>query len=418
MPVAEIAGRRREVTHRRLARWLWSSAAFLDRRRDRTLILALAVTGIMLAAPGMIKEAQPHSDGLFYEAQVAELTGLPHEVALHNAFSGDRADAVARIEDSAPGVVRVLDPAWVEYSAQFYQRRWLVPALAVGVQAVSSATTATALQIVSMAGYAMIGAAVFALLRRRFPASTSTVVAVICLLCPLLYRWSFGQYVDSWGVLLETLGLLALVLVADRGYRWLPAWVATMAILSVTRDATAVLGVAALALLLTRWRIRSERPLLLWTVVLGGLAAAPALLLGGTPVRQTLAYEYSGSRVPARDDWAYVLGGYPSQLWSTTEANLTFPAKFGVATAAVLYATLLVGAVGLIVAAIRLPRGDVLFTVARGALIGCVGLLLITNFPQGYRLELVLIPVIAIGLAHAINQLCYEKGQHSNVRKR
>jgi hypothetical protein len=60
--------------------------------------------------------------------------------------------------------------------------------------------------------------------------------------------------VDSWGLMLEALALLAAVLVKDLGRSWLVLWVAALAALSITRDATAILLPAVLWLLLIERR--------------------------------------------------------------------------------------------------------------------------------------------------------------------
>jgi hypothetical protein len=92
------------------------------------------------------------------------------------------------------------------------ERRWLVPVLSFVTAEVSGWSISDAMQRVSMFGYVILGPLLFLLLRRRFPIWPSIAGAMGCLLLPPLYRWSFGQFVDSWGLALMTLGLLALVL--------------------------------------------------------------------------------------------------------------------------------------------------------------------------------------------------------------
>jgi len=124
-------------------------------------------------------------------------------------------------------------------------------------------------------------------------------------------------------VLLESLGLLALVLIADRGLRWLPLWIMTMLVLSITRDATAILGISAVALLISQRHDRSALRRNSWVVATGGLAALPALLLGGAPVRENLAYVLSGFEIPPDSSWSFVVHRYPGQLWDTFSDDLT-----------------------------------------------------------------------------------------------
>ncbi len=377
--------------------------AALDRLSDRWAVVLLLAAGLLLALPGLVLHGDPNSDGLFYEVQAKELQGESHDQAMHEVFDSERARETAAIEDEPSGAYRVLNPAWQRFSAQFYERRWLVPGLAIAVAEVTGESIGTAVKTVSMLGYALIGAILFLLLRRRFGVSTSILGALACLLLPPLYRWSFGQFVDSWGVLLETLGLLALVLVADRGLRWLPLWIGAMLLLSITRDATMILGIAALWLAVGQWRRRERLRRNVWILVAGAAAAVPALLLGGAPVRENLAYIYAGYEIPTDISWGHVIAGYPAQLWVTIEGNLTYPLDHG-AAGLVLYAVVAVALAAIALVALRRPRGDAYWLMAHGAIVGCVVLLLVANNPQGYRLELVFVPAIATGFAIALSR--------------
>lgn len=376
----------------------------MDRLTDTRAVLGLIIVGLILALPGLVKDGEPNSDGLFYEVQAKQLEGQSHEQAMHEVFDGPRARETAAIEDEPSGAYRVLNPAWQEYSAQFYERRWLVPGLAIAVGAVTGESIATAVKTVSMLGYALVGAVLFLFLRRRFSLGTSVVAALGCMLLPPLYRWSYGQFVDSWGLLLETLGLLALVLVSDRGLRWLPLWIGAMLALSVTRDATMVLGVAAIWVAVGQWRAPGALRRNAWLLGAGAAAALPALALGGAPARENLAYIYAGYNVPADDSWGHVISGYPAQLWRTIEGNLTYPTEHGTLGLA-LYAVVAVALAAIVLAALRRPGGDPFWYAVRGAILGCAVLLLVANNPQGYRLELVLVPAVATGFALAATWL-------------
>lgn len=376
----------------------------LGRRADLWVVAGLVLIGLLLALPGLVKAGDPNSDGLFYEVQAKQLEGESHEQAMHEVFDGPRAQEAAAIEDEPSGAYRILNPEWQEYSAQFYERRWLVPGMAIAVGEVTGENVQTALKTVSMLGYAFIAAMLFLLLRRRFPIGIAAVAALACMLLPPVYRWSFGQFVDSWGLLLETLGLLALVLVCDRGLRWLPLWIGAMLALSITRDATMVLGIAALWLALGQWRSRDLLKRNLWILVSGAAAALPALAIGGAPARENLAYIYAGYNVPSADGWGDVISGYPDQLWLTIEGNLTYPLDHGTFGLA-LYAVVAVAIVAIVLAALQRPNGDAFWLAMRGATLGCAVLLLVANNPQGYRLEMVFVPVIAAGFAVAITYL-------------
>ncbi len=374
----------------------------LERLSDRAAVVLLVVLGLLLALPGLVLSGDPNSDGLFYEVQAKELQGESHHEAMHDIFASEEARETAAIEDEPSGSYRVLNPAWQQFSAQFYERRWLVPGLAIGVGAVTDEDVPTALKTVSMLGYALIGAVLFLFLRRRFPVSISILGALGCMLLPPMYRWSFGQFVDSWGVLLESLGLLALVVVSDKGLRWLPLWIGAMLALSITRDATTILGLAAVWVTVMQLRDRTTIRRNVWILASGALAALPALFLGGAPVRENLAYILAGYNVPQDTSWGHIASGYPAQLWSTVHGNLTYPLEHGTA-GLLLYGVVAVSLVAIALVAWRRARGDAFWLMAHGAILGCIVLLLVANNPQGYRLELVFIPVIAAGFALALS---------------
>lgn len=384
-----------------MADWLGRGLGALERLSDRAAVVLLIVFGLLLALPGLALSGDPNSDGLFYEVQAKELQGESHDEAMHHVFASDEARETAAIEDEPSGSYRVLNPAWQEFSAQFYERRWLVPGLAIGVGAVTGEGVPTALKTVSMLGYALLGAVLFLFLRRRFSVSISILGALGCMLLPPMYRWSFGQFVDSWGVLLESFGLLGLVLVTDRGLRWLPLWIGAMLALSITRDATMILGLAAVWVAVMQLRDRTSIRRNAWILASGALAALPALFLGGAPVRENLAYILAGYNVPTDTSWSHILSGYPAQLWSTIHGNLTYPLEHGTA-GLLLYGVVAVSVVAIVLVALRRARGDAFWLMGHGAILGCIVLLLVANNPQGYRLELVFVPVVAAGFALAL----------------
>ena len=279
------------------------------------------------------------------------------------------------------------------------RRRWLVPAVAAAVAPVVGEHPGRALRWASLIGYLLIAPVLFLLLRLRFPPLLSAGLAVACTLAPPVYKWSLGMRVDSWGLLLETLGLLAAVLVKDRGRRWLVLWVAAIAALSLTRDATAILVPAVLWLLIVQWADRAARRVNVELLVTGVAAALPAFLLGGTPVRDQLAYVITGYEIPGDTSWGFITRNYMDQLWITVKTDLTYPTDFPLPVTGVLYAGLAVAAAAIVVVALHRTHRDPYFTLAKAAIPGCILLLLLANNPQAYRLELLFVPVAAIGLA-------------------
>ena len=352
----------------------------------------------LVAAPGFVKLDEPNSDGLFYEVEKLRLQGHGDAEATRMVFEAPVARQTAELEDE-PDEPRVLDPAWVEYSKRFYRRRWLVPALAAAVEPLVGDQPGRALRVASLIGYVLIAPVLFLLLRRRFSIRLSAVLALACTLAPPVYKWSLGMRVDSWGLLLETLVLLAAVLVKDLGRRWLVLWVAAIAALSITRDATAILLPAVLWLLVVEWRNPTARRTNAALLVTGVVAALPAFVLGGTPVRDNLAYVIAGYNIPDESTWSYVASGYLDQLWRTISTDLTYPVDFALPVAIALYAGLALAAAALIALLARPSSGDPYYSLMKASLPGCVLLLLLANNPQAYRLELVFVPMAAVGLA-------------------
>ncbi len=366
----------------------------------RTAIVAVLVGAVvaLVAAPGFVKLDEPNSDGLFYEVEKLRLQGHGDAEATRMVFDAPIARQTAQIEDE-PDEPRVLDPAWVEYSKRFYRRRWLVPALAAAVEPLVGDQPGRALRVASLIGYVLIAPVLFLLLRRRFSTWLSAALAVACTLAPPVYKWSLGMRVDSWGLLLETLGLLAAVLVKDQGRRWLVLWVAAIAALSITRDATAILLPAVLWLLVVERRDPVARRTNLALLGTGLVAALPAFILGGTPVRDNLAYVIAGYKIPEDSSWSYVASGYLDQLWRTISTDLSDPTKFSLPVAILFYAGIALAVAALVAVVARPSRGDPYFSLMKASLPGCVLLLLLANNPQAFRLELVFVPMAAVGLA-------------------
>ena len=156
-----------------------------------------------------------HPDSLFYEAQLLEVQGVEARLRSTVSFGAARRRRLRVVHD----------PEWVEYNRDFYRRRWVVPALGAAVEPVFGTDS---LQLVSLIGYVLIGPVLFLLLRRRFGALVSAAAALICIGLPSLRFWAAQPLTDSFAVALEALGLLAAVLVLDRGRRWLPLWLAAV----------------------------------------------------------------------------------------------------------------------------------------------------------------------------------------------
>jgi hypothetical protein len=367
---------------------------------ERTPILALLVWAVvaLIAVPGFVKLDKPNSDGLFYEVEKLRIEGHGEAEATRLVFDGAIARQTAAIEDE-PSHPRVLDPAWVEYSKRFYERRLLVPAVAAAVDPIVGNVPGRGLRVASLLGYLFVAPVLFLLLRRRFSPWLSAGLAVACALAPPVYKWSLGMRVDSWGLQLEALALLSAVLVKDLGRRWLALWVLAVAALSITRDAETVLLPAVAWLLFVERGDREATHTNLALLGSGVAASVPAFLIGGAAVRDNLAYVIGGYNIPADSSWSYVASGYLDQLWRTISTDATYPVDFAAPVAVVLYAGLALAIAALVAVIARPARGDAYFSLMKAAIPGSILLLLLANNPQAYRLELVLVPMAAVGLA-------------------
>lgn len=347
----------------------------------------------------------PDSDGLFYEVQKLEVEGHSSAEATSIVFHTPMAREVARLEDKQ--VRRVLDPAWVSYSSRFYQRRWLVPAIAASLDPVVQHKTGAALRVTSFLGYVLLAPALFLLLRRRFSPVVSLGVTAAILLAPPVYRWSFGMMVDSWGLFLETLAILAAVLVKDKGRRWLVLWTSVLVALSLTRDASVIILLAVICLLVVERRDRTKLRTNLALLGTGILAALPVFFLGGAPVRQNLAYIINDYQIPPDDSWGFVAAHYLDMLWFTIKGDARYPLGFNPIVELILFVSVF-AALAAIAATLLFPTaGDFYRVLARSLIPGCIIYLLIANNPQAYRLELVFLPVCAIGFAMIAQRLVF-----------
>jgi hypothetical protein len=391
---------------RRLAERISSLDGRLGSRRW-TIALAILAAGfaLVIATPGAVTHFSPDSDGLFYEVQKLEVEGHGSSEATRQVFSSPLAHEIAALEDH--DVRRVLDPAWVDYSSQFYRRRWFVPAVAAAIDPVVGHDTGVALRVASLIGYVLLAPLLFLLLRRRFSPVVSVGVTALALLAPPVYRSATGMMVDSWGLALEVLAILSVVIIKERGRRWIALWILTLLALSITRDAGTIVILGVLCLTLVERRDVEKLRTNLLVLGTGIAASLPAFLLGGAPVRRNLAYIMNDYMIPPDDSWSYVAAHYPSLLRYTIETDLKYPLQYNPAVTAILYGFVALALLGIIVVIVRPSRGDFYGILAKALIPGCVLLLLIANNPQSYRLELVFLPVSAIGLAFLANWLLF-----------
>lgn len=351
----------------------------------------LLVFGILLTLPYSGPNVDWSPDGLFYEAQKQEVQGDDAETARREVFSSELAVPVKEAEsDLPPRLRRIEDPEWVNYSAQFYRRRWTVPVMAAALDPIFGTRS---LEEVSLIGLALLPPLFYLLLRRRFGPGVSAAASVFCAVLPPLLETANGPVTDSWGLVLLVAGLLVALLVRDRGVGWLPLWVAIVLVLSVTRDLTVVLVIAAGWL---AFRERSRRTIAL--VVSGVIASIPAPLVFSAPLRDNLAYVLNDFRIPSDTSWSWIISHYPGQLSDLISAdakypfNSTFPALFVLAMGVVVLA-------GLILVVVPRTNTDAYLSLIRAAAVGGIFTILISVNYTGLRLELVFLPAVATGVA-------------------
>jgi hypothetical protein len=366
------------------------------RRADWTSVVVLAVIALVAMTGARTSPVHWTPDSLFYRAQLYELRGASRQAALDRSFSGRDEATVARTQQrQEPGVHRVDDPAWVKYSSRLYRRRWLVPAMAAGIYPIAGERS---LLDVSMLGYVAAGLLLFALLRRRFSPGVSLAVTAACLLLPPLRQYSGRPLTDSWGLALEIGALLAAVLALERGGRWIAVFVAAMLALSFTRDATVIVlvAVAAVALML-----RTRRS----AAVLGaGVAASiPAPLLFKVPLVDQISYTLNDYLPAHPASWSFVAHHWPSGIWTVFKNDLAYPNELSLAPLVFLGAAVLVAA--LVYMLVRAPRDDPYYALQRGAVLGGLLTVAIAVNYTSMRIELVLLPPVAVGLALGAERL-------------
>jgi hypothetical protein len=353
-------------------------------------VLLLVVIAVVAISPALGAGVNWTPDSLFYQAQMFELRGESQTAALHRAFSTPAARALSRT-----ALRGRTSWAWITYSARFYRRRWVMPAIAAALYPLAGTRS---LLYASMLGYVAFGMLVYALLRQRAGPAVSLVSAAICLLLPPVRTSGMFPLTDSWGMALETGALLAAVLALERGGRWIALWAVSMLALSFARDATFVLVLG------TAWwwlRTRSGRAAV---VTLTGLAASiPAPLLFRAPIVQQLSWELDGFRIPQPAGWSVIAHHLPLALADVLRDDLKYPA--GLALPYLVYGGTLVLVAAVIYMIRAAPRDDPFYVLARVAIVGGALTVVLSASYTNLRVELVFVPVVAIALAMTIDRV-------------
>jgi hypothetical protein len=362
-----------------------------EKLADTRVRTALAVTAlILIAALSMAKHwtgtISWETDSLFYQSTTQSIEGQDAKAARQEVFGGPLSDYERRIEKENPDEPhRVSNQAWVEYSAPFYARRLLLPALAAVLNPVLGLH---ALQDLSLLAFCLIPGLLFLLLRRKLTFNLSFMVAFAVILWPPLRDWSVFPLSDSSGVALLLASLIFGALTFEKDRRWMWPWAACVLALGFTRDLAFMPVVGALCLL----AVRRDR----FTAKffgLGVLAAIPPLLVQGLSQSESLAYVYADHSIPTETGWGAAISGYPGNLGHMIHRYADY------ATANPLI--VLVFLVGIISAFALPPRArDACTILIWSTFPGYLLMMAVGPAFSAFRYELVLLPLMAFGYGH------------------
>jgi hypothetical protein len=345
--------------------------------------VALAAVALLAVSDSLSGPARWSPDGLFYQARVYEMRdGMSQPEALREAFQGPLGAPLRAIDPDRSG-----SPQWVAYNARFYERRVAVPFVASLLEPVAGDRV---ILDVSLAGYVVAVLAVFwLLLLLRFRLAVAAGVTLATIFLPALTFHSGFPLTDSWGLALEVLAFGAAFLALQRGPRWLIAWAAAIALLSITRDSMwiPVLAAACLAL------IKRTRPTIALAAT-GFAAALPAVIAIPVPLRELLAQMLNSLQPAPELGWGEIASRYPGAIVDLLQADGGFVRDGAWYSAAYLLAGL-----GLLLVLSRGGRrGPATILKIAGAVAGAAYVLTVPVF-SALRLELVLVPMAAFGLA-------------------
>lgn len=343
--------------------------------------LALAAVALLMVAGSLGEPVRWTPDGLFYQARALELgDGADRQAALAETFGGPLGAELRRVDPQRAG-----DPAWVAHHARFYERRVALP-LAASVLGGDRA-----LLRLSVAGYVLAVLALFALLLLRFRLAIAAAVALATAALPALTHHAGLPLTDTWGLALQTAALACGLLALDRGRRWLVPWAAAILVLSFTRDSVWIPVLAA------AWVAVSQRRRIAWELLATGvLAALPVLALFSVPTRELLATMLNTAQPAPDASWGFIAERYPGALVDLLQADGGFVRDGAWYSAAYLAAGL--------AALFALARGSAGALLRAGALAGVASVLAVPIF-SAFRLELVLVPMAAFGLALAAERV-------------
>jgi hypothetical protein len=352
------------------------------RLRNWIAVAALVLLAVLSMAKHWTGPISWETDALFYQSTTQSIEGQDAQAARQEVFGGPLSSYEREIERTHPEEPhRVSNPAWVEYSAPFYARRLLLPALAAALHPVLGLH---ALQDLSLLAFVLAPALLFLLLRLRLTLKVSFMAAAAVVLWPPLRDWSVFPLTDSSGLALLIAALLFAVLSVERSRRWLVPWFAAVLALGFTRDLAFMPVVSALCLL----AVRRDR-ISLQLVGTGVVAALPPLFVHGLSQTQSLAYVYANHTIPTDTSLGAAISGYPDNFAHMLGRYGTYAADHPAV------AFLLI--IGVVSAFVLAPRRDSLTLLVWGTFLGYLMLLAIGPSFSAFRYELVLVPLMMFG---------------------
>ncbi len=338
-------------------------------------------------------------DALFYQERLLEFRGVGHRAAVDRTFEAPLSAELRGRDPEHTG-----DPSWVAYNEPFYNRRVAVPLAGAAIYSLAGDRS---LLYVSLVGYIAAVLAIFVLLLLRFRLLVATGVALATAFLPALVDHSSFPLTDSWGLALEVTAFIAAIVALDRGLRWLPLWIAAIVLLAFTRDS---MWIPILAVGLCAWRLRSRNAA--WLFGTGVAAALPALILYSTPVRSLLGLLVNNSDIPQDGSWSFIVRHYPGAAVELVRSDVGFLRDGAWYTG--LY---LVGGLALLlVFAVRSRHhmSPTTMLMTAGAGLGCLYVLAAPVY-SAFRLELVLVPIAAYGLAMGADALLARARRRAQV---
>jgi hypothetical protein len=362
----------------------------MDRLAVRLLVAAaLAVTALLAVAGSLSGPARWSPDGLFYQARVYEIRDdMSQGEALKRAFQGPLGERLRAIDPERSGAQQ-----WVAYNARFYERRIAVPYAAAAIEPLAGDR---AILDVSLAGYVAAVLAIYWLLLvigLRWPVAAGATLLTIFL--PALTHHADLPLTDTWGLALEASAFATALLALRRGSWWLVPWVAAIALLSITRDSMWIPVLAA------AWLAVTQRSRIAIALAATGFAAAvPAMLAAPVSMRELLAQMFNDAQPAPDASWGEVVRQFPGAIVDFLQADGGFVRNGAWYSAAFL----LVGLALLFLLSRGRHSSPATTLMKAGAVAGAAFVLAVPIF-SAFRIELVLVPMAAVGLALGIQRL-------------